>query len=802
MDLIYTTYNLPVGSNRGPLPPWTRETNSLCSVSCQNLAVFTSVLPDQNRQTGENQLLCVDLNAPWDYSVVCKLPSPATCLVWDGTGTKFAVGDTSGNVSVWKMINYCVSEWEEVYKGSLPHERIIKAGFIASAKIVRLNSDTKSELYNEKFLFGPQGNNAFESEVCVFLTSSGLLTAAMLTQNSSLSSSAATTTTACVGRNRSRINFVDMATSTNGDFLLAACGAETPVTVYKVECAHDSQLGLQVRVTNHSSFCVNDKTGPDIVRISALKFVLSDCSDAITVGVDSEEGGKVRMWELDLAHQTCHKLFSQSQPSPKRKLVPTWRYCSEFGGGGSKLNVLATPRSSIMGGDKPSCYIVVGFAEGTIQCLIRDSLQQIASVELPRVGNLPVDNTKNIAAAVTICDMCFTSTGTGLLVTDSLGQLYLYRMSPIADPGGPHVAPYLVTMYEYCLLSGRDWWDLSLAASQINIQTVADKLEENFKSQPIGVQSFCYYRYMSIKASLYRLCAHSEYRAADTVAMSMLNSIYGDLCAMGSVEGGFLEQSPLERLESVLRTIPGIAQLDIVVAKLTAAGFVKEPPSSSDGIQTLQQLANWVLTLALHVLSAIPEFKTRRGPGFWLVQEGGLNLIRDILLLTRLWGVPKAGFITREKDLDLNAKLYSMICRLKENAEDESLLDECLILPSLVIVPYLDVMVSPLGVLAGLKAGANTPLCFHFGVEPNFCQTPQPAFLEDLHYADDVSCKNIYDSVRKTALGKNPIALKKCNRCRSFTQVSKTTGSILKCWEKRWLRNCSCGGSWKKMKND
>ena len=73
--------------------------------------------------------------------------------------------------------------------------------------------------------------------------------------------------------------------------------------------------------------------------------------------------------------------------------------------------------------------------------------------------------------------MCFTSTGTGLLVTDSLGQLYLYRMSPIADPGGPHVAAYLVTMYEYCLVSGRDWWDLALAASLTNIQTVADKLE-------------------------------------------------------------------------------------------------------------------------------------------------------------------------------------------------------------------------------------------------------------------------------------------------------------------------------------
>ena len=51
------------------------------------------------------------------------------------------------------------------------------------------------------------------------------------------------------------------------------------------------------------------------------------------------------------------------------------------------------------------------------------------------------------------------------------------RLSPIADPGGPHKAPYLVTMYEYCLLSGKDWWDLSLAAAQTNPQTITDKLE-------------------------------------------------------------------------------------------------------------------------------------------------------------------------------------------------------------------------------------------------------------------------------------------------------------------------------------
>ena len=166
---------------------------------------------------------------------------------------------------------------------------------------------------------------------------------------------------------------------------MAACGTETPVTVYRITCSLLGEEGLQVALVNHSSFCVNERSGSDLVRISALKFVLSDSSDAIVVGVDGEDGVKTRMWDLQLTQHTCHKLFSQSLPSPKRKLIPTWRFIAEFAGGGaSRVNVLATPRSSLIGGDKPSCYVIVGYADGSIECLLRDGLQQVASVQLPR----------------------------------------------------------------------------------------------------------------------------------------------------------------------------------------------------------------------------------------------------------------------------------------------------------------------------------------------------------------------------------------------------------------------------------
>merc|ERR1711915_361666 len=161
----------------------------------------------------------------------------------------------------------------------------------------------------------------------------------------------------------------------------------------------------------------------------------------------------------------------------------------------------------------------------------------------------------------------------------------------------------------------------------------------------------------------------------------------------------------------------------------------------------------------------------------------------------RLWGIPKAAFITREKDLDLNAKIFTMLGKLKENADDESLLDECLILPSQVIVPGLDVMVSPTGVLAGLTAGNSLPFSFHFGTEPGFFLPSAPTFLEGLPYTEDHN-QAIYDTVNKTVLGNNPSKLRRCNRCKSCTQSTASRGSTSRSWRKRWNTSCYCGGSW------
>jgi hypothetical protein len=105
------------------------------------------------------------------------------------------------------------------------------------------------------------------------------------------------------------------------------------------------QGNLDLRVVTHSSISIPDKDGVDSVRIAGIKFLLGDSSDALVVAIEGgEEGGRLQMWELEQRELSCHKLFAAQLAVPRTKLSHTWRFAEEFGGSGSRLVSLATPR--------------------------------------------------------------------------------------------------------------------------------------------------------------------------------------------------------------------------------------------------------------------------------------------------------------------------------------------------------------------------------------------------------------------------------------------------------------------------
>ena len=60
--------------------------------------------------------------------------------------------------------------------------------------------------------------------------------------------------------------------------------------------------------------------------------------------------------------------------------------------------------------------------------------------------------------------------------------------------GGLHSPSNLVTMLEYCLVSGYDWWDLTICAKPAHLEPICTRLTEDFNRQPQALQQLYWSR--------------------------------------------------------------------------------------------------------------------------------------------------------------------------------------------------------------------------------------------------------------------------------------------------------------------
>ena len=196
--------------------------------------------------------------------------------------------------------------------------------------------------------------------------------------------------------------------------------------------------------------------------------------------------------------------------------------------------------------------------------------------------------------------------------------------------------------------------------------------------------------------------------------------------------------------------------LPLVIQHLVKAGLIRDVHVEPGSLKSLLQLSLWVSTLSLHLLAAVPEFKARKGPGLTLLHDGeSLQLLRYLLAMVRLWNLSKLNIICTEKEMDLTARLFSMVSRLSRKMDDETLLDECLMLPHRVLIPPLDTVLAPRGVLSSLHTIRMSPLSFTFGSEPDLGPSVTPPFVEGLTYIDNPHADFYYDSIQKLYLGSN-----------------------------------------------
>lgn len=222
-------------------------------------------------------------------------------------------------------------------------------------------------------------------------------------------------------------------------------------------------------------------------------------------------------------------------------------------------------------------------------------------------------------------------------------------------------------------------------------------------------------------------------------------------------------------------------------------------------------MIQWVSDFSLQLLSAAPMFQSFSSfTGSSLLTDSTvLHQLRELLVIFKMWGqiYPTClpSFTTTSVNLDILKHLYKLLTRAwnccKEGRSiefDDTLLDECSVLPSKVFIPGLSqsFRMDNMGFTVFTQ---SLPLMFKFDEEPDYLYQKKITKSHKSVIDQTSHTEQHHDIVRQIHLGtKVSGETRKCTRCGCLSLL-KTVGKsqTMISWEQRWTRNCLCMGHWK-----
>lgn len=802
MDLLYSvTRKQSVNSSKNYDFESLNEGYALCNVSSQNVVAFVTNLEvdDTSGKTWGSHVYVADLNTPWNVHKVTSNKALITAIDWDIPGSKLLTADASGNVQIWTNKEYLLNDWTCLGTATFHGENIIAAAFFHNGKKICLVADRKDAMhYYDKFK--PQkiaasvrqfGGKPVEG--CIVITSTGMVGVVGLNRGGP---GGVITATASLGSIRHRITTVDICFGRNGNFLVAASSGNVnlPILCYQVGVTKTDD---KLVVTSQALPSFFPQSGlsknptaqrPQAKFVTHLKFVVREHADSLVVASSTDQGSQIDIWELTEKPVTIHAMFQQKHTLSSDSITVTWQHHSHFPSK-SSISCLTVSKISITTADPPPSYVLVAFEDGTITCLYKDGLKQVASTSINSMS-WGQPKQQRLDGCVSYMDISWL--GNVSIAVDTQGQLYLYRLLPISEPGAPVTVPYACTLLEYCLVSGLDWWDLLVSLRPSMLEAVCERFTESYNRQQPAVQQFHSSQFLSIKASLYRLSFNCQSKAADLNALMMLQSVataFKSLLRPSDLSSH--EKGPAESLAVVAEL--QLDDVDKVLQNVNAKEFTME------GIilQSLQQLIQWVADLALSLLARLPH--GIKPSGYDILRDyKALNTLKELLVIIRIWGLLRKTclpvFFQCFDNIDVLAHIFKLLTRFTQSQEpDDALIDACLQLPNQVMIPQLNSLVPCRVIASPAFFQQSLPLQLEYGSEPEMLQfSPETSNVEGVSKSDQ-----FMDTTRHIYLGKNPRVLKQCTRCGVQSQLhSRARTAAIRAWDQRWVCGCRCGGHW------
>ncbi|KAJ1530563.1 hypothetical protein ONE63_005449 [Megalurothrips usitatus] len=798
MDLLYSVTKKQSANNSKSYDVESLyEGYALCNVSSQNVVAFVTNLEvdDLSGKTWGSHVYVADLNTPWNVHKITSNKALITSIDWDIPGTKLLIADASGNVQIWANKDHLLNDWNCLGTATFQGENIVAAVFFHNGKKICLVADRKDNMHyydkfnHQRFAASVRQFGGKPVEGCIVITSTGMIGVVGLNRGGH---GGVITATASLGSIRHRITTVDICFGKNGHFLVAtSCGnVNLPILCYQVGVTKpDDKLVVtsqalpsffpQSSVTKQPSL----PNPPQAKFVTHLKFAVREDADSLVVASSTDQGSQIDIWELREKPVTIHAMFQQKHIDSK---TVAWQHHSQFQSS-SSISCLTVSKISITFSVPSPSYVLVAFEDGNISCLYKDGLKQVATAS---INSMSWSQPKQQRLDVCVSHMDITWLGNVAAAVDTQGQLYLYRLLPISEPGAPMTVPYACVLLEYCLVSGLDWWDLLVSLRPSMLEAVCERFTESYNRQQPAVQQFHSAQFLSIKASLYRLSLNSQPKAADLNALMMLQSVataFKSLLRPSDLSSH--EKGPAESLAIVTESQ---VDVDKVLVLVDPKEFTIEPSA----LQSLQQLIQWVADLALFLLARLPH--GIKPSGYDILRDyKALNTLRELLVIIRIWGLLRKNCLPvyqQSIEMDVLANTFKLLSRLVQSPEpDEPLLDECFQLPSQIMIPQLNSLL-PCRVIASPSFFQQTlPLHLEYGVDPETLQfCPELGTVEGVHKSEQ-----FMDTTKHIYLGKNPRVLKQCTRCGLQAQIhSRSRTAAIRAWDQRWVCGCRCGGHW------
>ncbi|CAB0013395.1 unnamed protein product, partial [Nesidiocoris tenuis] len=606
MDVLHILRRKHIVSNRSTSDfDCLHEGASLCCISVKNIVAFSTrtELDDTNGNTFGSHVYVLDMNTPWHSYKVTSTFGTVSSLEWDATGERLLVATDTGNVSVFTSWEHVLNQWTCIGTTEFSGESIIGAAFFHNGRKISIVADKRDScIYSEKMnyvKFSPsvRGFGGGAVEGFLVMTSTGIVGAAAIVKDATVGNPSLIIASESLAPMRVKLSFVDISYGKNGQFVVAASNE----IALRVQCYRVSVKYFEERLTISSQalpsfFLQSFKSKEPVGKITGLKFVTREDADSLVVAANSEKGGFVEVWQLTERSIPLHRVFQNSSEMYK---TVAWQYETCYTTS-SQVTCVTTCKLALTTAVPPPSYVMVCTADATLHCLYRDSLKVVGTRSIAAAWQ--EDTIKHQRLSTKITHMDLTWMGCVLALVDSHGQLYIFKIPPILEPGVLMTVNIASALLEYCLVTGTDNWDILVSIQSTIVDAIADRIIENYNRQPPSAQQFYYASYLKLRMALARLTANGQNKAADLTALLMLHSVSTAFTSLlRPSEFSNHDKGPAESLAAILNE--NLMDIDKVLLQLGGKDFTVEPST----LQSLQQLIQWTADLALNILARLPE---------------------------------------------------------------------------------------------------------------------------------------------------------------------------------------------------